>query len=255
MWPDREIDIAGISDIDKGYSVHRVYPVVHVLMYIVSGSLHCDIGLGAPQEIKAGSILFLTAGCVHKYHAEKPTRIMWFHLLPDADCWQKISLDESFVRMSEWENNLSSVLELLCRESNISYSPDGVMLNLLCRVAVMYIHRELEHNRKADQHIRLRKAFQVVSDNPARQWTSADVAKIAGMSEPNLYLVVRQIYGKSPGALLKDIRMNCAAKLLSCTNQKLDLIAQQTGFSCGFALSRAFRRYFKVSPGEYRKKF
>ena len=97
---------------------------------------------------------------------------MWFHLLPDADCWQKISLDESFVRMSEWENNLSSVLELLCRESNISYSPDGVILNLLCRVAVMYIH-----------------------------------------------------------------------------------LAQQTGFSCGFALSRAFRRYFKVSPGEYRKKF
>ena len=70
MWPDREIDVAGISDIDKGYSVHRVYSAFHVLMYIVSGSLHCDIGLGYRRRSRQAVILFLTAGGIHKYHAE-----------------------------------------------------------------------------------------------------------------------------------------------------------------------------------------
>ena len=57
-------------DIDKGYSVHRVYSAFHVLMYIVSGSLNCDIGLGYRRRSRQAVILFLTAGGIHKYHAE-----------------------------------------------------------------------------------------------------------------------------------------------------------------------------------------
>ncbi len=254
-WPDGEVSVAGISDITEGYSIHRVCSLHHVLIYVMSGELHCEIGLGEPGVIPAGHLLFLAAGGVHLYRADAPARIMWFHLIPEADCWRRIALSESFTRLSECEISLHDVLEVLHREASPCVTPDGVMLNMLSRVAIMYLYRELDHNRKQDQHIRLRKAFQKVSANPAHDWTVGEVARLAGMSEPNLYLVCRQLYGKSPGTMLHDVRMNCAAKLLCCTGHKLDMIAEQTGFSCGFALSRAFRRYFKISPGEYRKRF
>ena len=254
-WPDGEVFVAGISDITEGYSIHRVYSLHHVLIYVLSGELRCEIGLGEPKVIPAGHLLFLPAGSVHRYRADAPACIMWFHLIPEADCWRRIALSESFTRLSECETSLHDVLEVLHREASLAGVPDGVMLNMLSRVAIVYLYRELDHNRKQDQHIRLRKAFQKVSANPAHDWTVGKVAKLAGMSEPNLYLVCRQVYNKSPGAMLHDVRMNCAAKLLCCTGQKLDMVAEQTGFSCGFALSRAFRRYFKISPGEYRKRF
>ncbi len=55
-------------------------------------------------------------------------------------------------------------------------------------------------------------------------------------------------------AHLHELRMNAAANLLRNTAYKLDAIAPMVGLGCGFSLSRAFRRFYGVSPREFRNK-
>ncbi len=255
LWPDREIDVAGISELTDGYRINRFNFPYHVILYVTRGALICDSGIAGVNTVGAGNVIYLQAETPHCYHAEEAAAILWFHLIPAAACWKKRLPQDCLVRPAEWAENIGSVLELLYSETAIHGSGDAVMQHLLCRAAVMYLHRELSNfGRDPEQQIRIRMLFKEVEENPDRPWNLREFARRAGMSVPNLFLAVRRIYGKSPGAMLQEIRMNTAARMLQYSDCKLDTIARKTGFSCGFALSRAFRRYYGASPAQWRGK-
>ena len=52
----------------------------------------------------------------------------------------------------------------------------------------------------------------------------------------------------------KQRRMVAAANLLNNSDLKLDAIAAMVGLGCGFSLSRAFKRFYGISPREYKRR-
>jgi len=56
-------------------------------------------------------------------------------------------------------------------------------------------------------------------------------------------------------AYVKEVRLTEARKRLTASDEKLAAVAEATGFSNAFHLSREFKRRIGMAPGEFRKRY
>ncbi len=82
--------------------------------------------------------------------------------------------------------------------------------------------------------------------------TLEEVAKELNMAPRSLRRKLEE-EGASFRSLVEETRQHLATQLLESTNMKLDELALQLGYADTASFTRAFRRWFKLSPGEYRK--
>jgi AraC-like DNA-binding protein len=97
------------------------------------------------------------------------------------------------------------------------------------------------------------QALSTLHDRPAVNWTLADLAGQAGMSRTLFAARFRAAVGESPMRYLARIRLGQAAWYLTTTGLSVEAIARRTGYSTDASLSKAFKREFGASPGQYRE--
>lgn len=95
-------------------------------------------------------------------------------------------------------------------------------------------------------------AIQLLHDDPARPWTVASLAGLAGGSRAAFARRFTTLVGEPPMTYLAGWRIALAADLLRGTNATIDAIARSVGYANAFALSVAFKRVRGVSPSEHR---
>lgn len=95
-------------------------------------------------------------------------------------------------------------------------------------------------------------ALQALHEEPARTWNADSLAAAAGVSRATLTRRFTTLVGRPPMAYLAWWRMTRAATLLRQTDDPLEAIARQVGYSTPYALSHAFNRHFGTTPGRYR---
>jgi AraC-like DNA-binding protein len=96
-------------------------------------------------------------------------------------------------------------------------------------------------------------ALAAMHDRPAAGWTLAELAGLAGMSRTLFAARFRAAVGESPIRHLSRIRLGQAAGYLTTTGLSVEAIARRTGYGSNAALSKAFKREFGTSPGQYRE--
>ncbi len=99
---------------------------------------------------------------------------------------------------------------------------------------------------------RIARALDVMKREPARRWTVAELARVAGMSRATFARHFRRSVGAAPLAWLGELRMRVATEYLLSTNEKLAAVAARVGYASEFAFAKAFKRAFGISPGRYR---
>nr|WP_255515572.1 helix-turn-helix transcriptional regulator [Flavobacterium sp. ZT3R18] len=72
------------------------------------------------------------------------------------------------------------------------------------------------------------------------------------ISSSNLNRKVQHLFGFSTARLVRDLRLQHAAELLSTQNKSVTEAASLAGFFDVAHLSRYFKQNFGCSPGEYR---
>jgi AraC-like DNA-binding protein len=87
-----------------------------------------------------------------------------------------------------------------------------------------------------------------VKIDPAREWRVPVLAAMAHMSVTHFKRTVREVYGVTPGEMLAGIRLEKALTLMRATDLTLDSVAELSGYSTSFALSKACRRVHGESP-------
>lgn len=101
---------------------------------------------------------------------------------------------------------------------------------------------------------RIGLALRAMHTDPRRAWTLTELADQAGQSRSNFAIRFRRLVGETPFGYLARWRLGQAAARLTRSGDAVARIAADMGYGSAFALSRAFRARFHVTPAEYRRR-
>ena len=82
-----------------------------------------------------------------------------------------------------------------------------------------------------------------------------EMAQAMGMGMKPLFMKVRDITGKTPAEVVRDMRLKHACILLKRTNINMSELATNVGFATGESFIAVFKDKFGISPSEYRLKY
>ena len=105
-------------------------------------------------------------------------------------------------------------------------------------------------------HQLIKSIDQYVQQNMSRgQISLEEMAQAMGMTMRPFFQKVRDITGKTPAEVVRDMRLKNACILLKRTNINLSELANNVGLGTAEHLSNIFREKFGISPTEYRQKY
>lgn len=125
---------------------------------------------------------------------------------------------------------------------------EGLLLELIGEVGRTTSRIHSRHPPSWLKHIHATISRKVVS--PA---SVAEYARIAGVHPAHLARSFRACYGVSIGEYARNIRVQRAANLIVSSSFRLADIAAECGFADHAHMTNCFRRYFGLTPSEYRR--
>jgi len=137
---------------------------------------------------------------------------------------------------------------------------DSVIIKRLIDVMFCYILRQwMETNPKEEAswiHAfyddYLRKPIIAIHENPTHSWSVEELASYANLSRAAFSQRFKNFVNDTPINYLAKVRVQKSMMLLTKTDQSVEAIAAQVGYSSGFALSKAFKRINGISPNQFR---
>jgi len=129
---------------------------------------------------------------------------------------------------------------------------------LLKQVIIALTRRSLKSSQRwtdrfsflADRQIT--RAFADMVARPGAAHTVESLASSAGLSRSAFMARFSETFGRSPMAILRDLRMRQAALDLATTTMPVDVVARNAGYESRSSFVRAFRKVHDVDPSEYR---
>lgn len=144
---------------------------------------------------------------------------------------------------------LQSAIEGLFSESGGESSP--AMLHHWTELIHQYVVRFAQPHR---QDPRLWEVWKKVEVQLSRNWTLAEIAKMACMSGEHLRRVCQKELGRSPMQHLTFLRLQQAQHLLSVTDDKVEFIAKACGFESVSTFSNTYKKWVGWRPSEQRSR-
>lgn len=99
---------------------------------------------------------------------------------------------------------------------------------------------------------RLVQALLAMMEDPAREHSLEDLARLTGMSRSLFAKRFAEVFDRPAMDLLKQIRLHRSAQLLRATNLPVQMIALTVGYASRSYFSRAFRDAYGVDPRTFR---
>lgn len=157
----------------------------------------------------------------------------------------------------EEHGELEAALQSLWRALDASDAATETILSALWNMAAI-LRRYLgsEAGELASGTLRGRRrlmpVLQYIQKNYAAKITLSDMAGLVNMSVPNFSAVFRKTMGMPPVEFVIRLRVHAASAQLKNTDKKIIDIAEDCGFSSISNFIKAFRRYYGISPLQYR---
>ena len=236
-------------------------PLYYGIQYNQSGTVHLQIGDG-PKHVISGSAVFIThpgvkfsyhllPGEKHNYHAvcfagERVRKFLESGLL---------SLDPVVYPIQDSKKFMQTILELIEMRT---IGQHDVCVNLLENLLLQIRHSE-ERKRSVEatpyQTKTLRKLAEKIRQHYSEPWDFSEEAKKIFVSERHFRSLFAQVNELPPLHYLLRIRLEQAAERLIHTRDTIKSIAVECGFQDEFYFSRIFKKYYHLSPKQYRKEF
>ncbi len=100
----------------------------------------------------------------------------------------------------------------------------------------------------------LQQALQLIDDPQAAPLSVAAVAELVGTSREHLSRLAQRELGRSLRAVIQTRRREMACRLLLDTDQPVSAIADDLNYRSEASFYRAFRRWFGVTPSDFRQR-
>ena len=242
-------------------------------VYVETGTVY--FGISDKQfALSEGQGVFINSKILHRYFSQGNAIVPNFVLMPyfiaaqDSLIYQKYVLPimaspmdyQIFSQDIPWQAQaLSLMREMMAAQENAS---DVELVNsyLIQKIwHILYQNTDVEHmgkkeNYSASSQARLQLMMQYIHQDFAYNISLSDIADQAKVSKSTALNLFQRYLGISPVTYLVNYRLQEAAKLLASTEKKVTVISKDTGFDSVDYFCKAFKKYYKLTPTEYRKK-
>jgi len=266
-----EFNLYQIGDLscDKGYYGAKHDQICHEISFIVSGTGKF-YGCGKYYPVERNMIFLNKKGEIHEILSDdsNPLRFLYIGFLFDEHARKDALLFE----ISELFNNLENpviadtndIYSVFMKITNefIMRSPTGdYLISLYLKQMLVLIYRSFyAHNTKKYQdyydtgnYKEIIHNIMVYIDSNFNYITNlSDISKYFGYSYGYLSQIFTKITGKTLKDYLYEKKFGHAVGLLK-NNISITDIAEILGYNSIHAFSRAFKKYFSISPKEYKK--
>ncbi|MDT8391265.1 MAG: AraC family transcriptional regulator [Lentisphaeria bacterium] len=164
----------------------------------------------------------------------------YYHVdLTDADCARLRALGEQAEAMGR-------------RPTRLLFLQTQILVGELSLMTLRDVaHPPLPQKQIADN--KTERALAYYRENMEGDPSFEEIAAAVGACPTHLRRLFHKARGESPHQVLNRLRMEKAEQLLRETDDVLERIAGNLGFSDASALSRAIKAYFGRTPGDLRK--
>jgi AraC family transcriptional activator of mtrCDE len=182
------------------------------------------------------------------FQATYGTSINIFEALPSP-------IIEHFDVTDQLEGRLkSAVAELAAQQIGMG----AMTATLLKQVLVTLLRRSLTSSHLWRERFlmlsdpQIARAFAEMVARPGASHSITTLSQKAGLSRSVFMARFTSVFGCSPMAALRQLRMRCAANLLAARIHSVEQIANTVGYSSRSSFFRAFREAYGKDPSEYR---
>jgi len=145
--------------------------------------------------------------------------------------------------------------ELLQQEVGVG----AMTASLLKQIIVALVRRSLKSCQRWNERFavladrQVTRAFADMVARPGAPHSVQSLAHSAGLSRSGFMARFSDIFGQSPMAILRDLRMRQAAIDLTTTTMSIDVVARNAGYESRSSFVRAFRKAYERDPSDYRR--
>ena len=242
------------------------------VLYVESGSLTCYVG-DKQMTLKKGEGMFINSRVLHRYYAASaimPNFVFMPSFIGEQDSliYQKYVLPvissslsfQVFRAEVSWQNEvlklIVQIIEIQKQESvcELAISALMQMLWLLLYENAAILPAKKAGKEKASSQARLQLMMQYVYQQYQNPISLEEIAGAASISKSTALNLFKEYLHITPVEFLIQHRLKEAAVLLAKTEKKICVIAEETGFHTVDYFCRLFKKYYKVTPMQYRNR-
>jgi AraC family transcriptional regulator of arabinose operon len=186
----------------------------------------------------------------------------WFHFdgeeISNFLNTYKIPLDIPFTCFQE--SRVLNILQDIQREHILNDQFKREKQDYLVKVLFIELARSIQNqntNSLSEREKELLPYFQEmrikVHQNMEQPWTVSDMANQLSLSTNRFAVLYKYFFSISPLQDLLQFRLNRASMLLLNQTGKVSSISNECGFFSEQYFCRVFKKYYRMSPSEYRK--
>lgn len=242
-------------------------------VYVETGTVY--FGISDKQfALSEGQGVFINSKILHRYFSQGKATVPNFVLMPyfiaaqDSLIYQKYVLPimaspmdyQIFSSDIPWQAQALSLMREMMAAQEKASDVELVSSYLIQKIwHILYQNTDVEHmgkkeNYSASSQARLQLMMQYIHQKFAYNISLSDIADQAKVSKSTALNLFQRYLGISPVTYLINYRLQEAAKLLASTEKKVTVISKDTGFDNVDYFCKAFKKYYKLTPTEYRKK-
>lgn len=242
-------------------------------VYVETGTVY--FGISDKQfALSEGQGVFINSKILHRYFSQGKAIVPNFVLMPyfiaaqDSLIYQKYVLPimaspmdyQIFSSDIPWQAQALSLMREMMAAQEKASDVELVSSYLIQKIwHILYQNTDVEHmgkkeNYSASSQARLQLMMQHIHQKFAYNISLSDIADQAKVSKSTALNLFQRYLGISPVTYLINYRLQEAAKLLASTEKKVTVISKDTGFDNVDYFCKAFKKYYKLTPTEYRKK-
>lgn len=237
---------------------------------ILKGEVELVYGKNKKQVLKTGDVALMSRGVHHQLINKSNHEVTFvsgvYQLWNDPIHPFFLELPDWWVLRSnelEMHDTFHSTLKILSAEvASPDLATESIMQSLLDILFNLILRKLMKSNAvqknpnwgKASQDERISKALQLMHKKFNYPWSLEEISETVGLSRAGFAQKFKNALGDTPLNYLSSLRIQQAMKMLSEEDHKIEVVAQNVGYSDAFTFSKAFKKKTGQSPLDFRKK-
>lgn len=232
----------------SGFFHTHWHEYIELLYFLSEGEIFCN---GKNLDMKSGELAVINST---ELHSTIEGSFYCMRIAPSFFSDLNTS-DVYFINHIPCDSVIKDCFERIYSEHNskeLGYDMEikSQAYHLIRHLCVNYASKDKSKSVMVDMVI---EALGFIADNYTEKLSTSDICTHLHMSENYFSHTFKNAMGFTPVEYINKYRIEKAAELLATTGKSVTEISASVGISDTNYFSRLFKRYFDISPREYRK--